>query len=94
METVVAFSQELGGVPLGALADSVSGIGDVAGAIFALPLTSANLFLQISALPFQALQAVFEAMTGSGAALWESVTILMTPLDLFGASLQNLTTII
>ena len=94
MEGITAFSQELGGVPLGALAESVSGIGDVAGAIFALPLTSANLFLEVGALPFQALQAMFEAMTGSGAALWESATILLTPLDLIGASIGNITTVI
>jgi hypothetical protein len=94
MGAIATFSQDLGGVPLGALADSISGIGDVTGAIFALPLTSVNLFLQIGALPFQALQAMFEAMTGSGGALWESTTILLTPLDLIGASLQNITTII
>jgi hypothetical protein len=94
MEVITTFSQDLGGVPLGALAESVSGIGDVFGAFFALPLTSANLFLEIGALPFQALQAMFEAMTGSGAALWESTTILLTPLDLIGASIANITTII
>lgn len=94
MGAITTFSQDLGGVPLGAFAQSVSGIGDVAGAIFALPLTSANLFLEVGALPFQALQAMFEAMTGSGAALWESATILLTPLDLIGASLQNITTVI
>jgi hypothetical protein len=94
MEGITAFSQDLGGVPLGALADSISGIGDVAGAFFALPLTSANLVLEMGALPFQALQAMFEAMTGSGAALWESATILLTPFDLIGASIANVTTVI
>lgn len=84
----------LGGIPLGMLTDSVNAVGELAGAIFGLPMTSANLFLQIGALPFQALQAMFEAMTGSGAALWESTTILLTPLDLVGASIQNITTII
>jgi hypothetical protein len=94
MEAVIGFSQDLGAVPLGIVAEFVSGFGDVSGAISAIPLTSANLFLEMGALPFQALQAAFEAMTGSGAALWESATILLTPLDLIGASIANLTTII
>jgi hypothetical protein len=94
MQGVTGFSQDLGGVPLGMVAEFVSGLGDVLGAVFAIPLTSANLFLGMGALPFQALQAAFEAMTGSGGAFWESTTILLTPLDLLGASLHNVTTII